>query len=80
MLRCALQQQDGAIIDDLNIRVFRAKAGPPIVMQKSSEESASLKTASKILLKKPLSNYSGDLDWPTDNQRLSKSEAPHAYG
>jgi hypothetical protein len=29
MLRCALQQQDGAIIDDLNIRVFRAKAGLP---------------------------------------------------
>ena len=29
MLRCALQQQHGAIIDDLNIRVFRTKAGLP---------------------------------------------------
>ena len=29
MLRCALQQQHGAIIDDLNIRVFRTKAALP---------------------------------------------------
>ena len=29
MLRCALQQQPGAIIDDLTIRVFRTKAGLP---------------------------------------------------
>jgi hypothetical protein len=29
MLRCALQEQHGAIIDDLNIRVFRTKAGVP---------------------------------------------------
>jgi hypothetical protein len=29
MLRSALQKQHGAIIDDLNIRVFRAKADLP---------------------------------------------------
>ena len=29
MLRCALQQQHDAIIDDLKIRVFRTKAGLP---------------------------------------------------
>jgi hypothetical protein len=29
MLRCALQKQHGAIIDDLNIRVFRTKAALP---------------------------------------------------
>ena len=29
MLRFALQKQHGAIIDDLNIRVFRAKADLP---------------------------------------------------
>jgi len=31
MLRCALQQQHGAIIDDLKIRVFRTKAGPLVL-------------------------------------------------
>ena len=53
MLRCALQQQHDAIIDDLKIRVFRTKAGLP--------------------------------DWNAEivggeRQRLSKSEASHAYG
>jgi len=59
---------------------FEQRPASPIGMQKSSEESASSKTTSKMVLKKPVSNYSGNSDWPTDRQRLSKSEASHAYG
>jgi|SRR5215831_394717 len=80
MLRCALQQQHGAIIDDLKIRVFRTKAGLPDWNAEIVGGERVVEDDVKNGLKKPVSNYSGNSDWPTDRQRLSKSEASHAYG
>jgi hypothetical protein len=48
---------------------FEQRPTSPIGMQRSSEESASSKTASRTLLKETVSSCSGNLDWPTERQR-----------
>ena len=80
MLRSALQEKHGAIIDDLNIRVFRTKADLSDWNAEIVGESASSKTTSRTLLKEPISNCSGNLDWPSERQRPPKGEASHGYG
>jgi hypothetical protein len=80
MLRSALQKQHGTIIDDLNIRVFRTKADLPDWNAEIVGGERVVETTSRTLLKEPASNCSGNLNWPTERQRRSKSEASHADG